>query len=642
MKLTTRLLAGLIVPALLLLAACETRAPRPEAEPAKEPHASVATAEQAEQAGEHVLAAREYTLLAREARSPQRENFALKAVAALIRAGQAREAREQLAAIQIDKSDLALQARHHILNAQLSVLEGKPDEALKLLAQVEKIPNLPPSLSAEALQRRAQAELALDRPMSAVKSLLAREKLIAAREDVLKNQQELWQILETLSRTQLELERKVARDPVLSGWLALAMTALENAGSRTALANAVAAWRQQNLTHPASEDFLKTLSRPRPGQIGRIERLTLLLPLTSGHAAAAAAVRDGFLAMHNADRNPDKPQVSVVDTGADPAQAVTAWQQAVSAGAQLIVGPLGLEAADQVAKKTTLEVPTLLLSHTSEEINTSQRAVFQFGLPPEQEAIQAAERAWLSGYRQAAVLTPDSAWGRRMHAAFTATWQRLGGLVVSDQKYLPDQAEYADPVKRLLNVAQSEQRRERLEATLKMKLKSESRPREDIDFLFLAADTRHARLIKPQLSYHRASRLPVYATSHLFTGRGDAGLDADLDGIQFGDMPWMLVGDGRVAELRKQIQGNWPYAHSALDRLYALGIDAYALLPHLNRLTGDGTARLSGMTSGLSMGRGGRLQRQLLWAQFKKGVPVLIDSSFRHKGLFEIDAGPGG
>ncbi|HCU54772.1 MAG TPA: hypothetical protein DIC36_11030, partial [Gammaproteobacteria bacterium] len=193
--------------------------------------------------------------------------------------------------------------------------------------------------------------------------------------------------------------------------------------------------------------------------------------------------------------------------------------------------------------------------------------------------------------------------------------------------------------KRLLNIPQSESRKERLESVLKMKLKYEERPREDIDFIFLAADARHGRLIKPQLSYHRASRIPVYSTSHIFTGRGDPGRDIDLDGVQFGDMPWMLVGDGRVAELRAALQTGWPHAHTGLDRLYALGIDAYAIIPQLDRLSSESAVRFSGVTSGLSLGRGGRLHRQLLWAQFRKGVPVLVDTFFQHKGQFDFDAG---
>ncbi|MEK7759263.1 MAG: hypothetical protein AAB304_06640, partial [Pseudomonadota bacterium] len=80
-----------------------------------------------------------------------------------------------------------------------------------------------------------------------------------AREEVARNQQELWQILATLSRAQLDQELKATRDPVLGGWLDLAITALENAGSRTALANAIDGWRKTHVGHPASDDFLKSV-----------------------------------------------------------------------------------------------------------------------------------------------------------------------------------------------------------------------------------------------------------------------------------------------------------------------------------------------------------------------------------------------
>jgi len=265
------------------------------------------------------------------------------------------------------------------------------------------------------------------------------------------------------------------------------------------------------------------------------------------------------------------------------------------------------------------------------------RAVFQFGLPSEQEAVQAAERAYLDGHRQAASLTANTASGQRLANAFADAWQRLGGVVVSAQTYQPDQSDYADPVKRLLNITQSEARKNALEARLRIKLKFEPHPRDDVDFIFLGADAKHARLIKPQINYNRAARLPVYATSYVFTGHGDPGLDADLDGIMFGDMPWILVGDGKIQQLRETLQRDWPYARTQLDRLYALGVDAYAVIPWLNRIGADSGARFDGVTSGLSLDLDGRLHRQLVWAKFKKGVPQLLDSSFKHKGQFQTD-----
>jgi hypothetical protein len=431
-----------------------------------------------------------------------------------------------------------------------------------------------------------------------------------------------------------------SRDSLLRGWLELALN-IDTKESAARTAAAIEAWKKTYPTHPAGE-FVKTLATPATLAmgLGRIERIALLLPLSSDHALAAQAVRDGFQAMHAASTRPDKPTVKIYDIGANPAQAPLTYSAAVRDGAQLVVGPLGLDAADELVKRGALEAPTLMLSHTSQNVNLAGRALFQFGLPPEQEAVQAAERAYLDGHRQAAVLTAESAWGQRLATAFTDAWLRLGGTVADSQTYAPDQNDYAAPVKQLLNIGRSEARKDALEARLKIKLKFEPRPRDDVDFIFLGADAKHARLIKPQINYHRAARLPVYATSHVFTGRGDPGQDADLDGIVFGDMPWILVGDGRIQQLRTTLQRDWPYAHTQLDRLYALGVDAYAVIPWLNRIGADSGARFNGVTSGLSLERDGHLHRQLLWAKFKKGVPQLLDTFLKHKGQFEADDSP--
>jgi outer membrane PBP1 activator LpoA protein len=224
-----------------------------------------------------------------------------------------------------------------------------------------------------------------------------------------------------------------------------------------------------------------------------------------------------------------------------------------------------------------------------------------------------------------------------MVAAWSSHWQRLGGVVVANQPYNDVDVDFSESIKNLLNITQSEARKEEIEKTVGQKLRFETRARQDIDFIFLAADAKHGRLIKPQLNFYHAARVPVYSTSHIFTGAGDAMRDIDLDGIQFGDMPWMLVGDGKIQELRQTLQRDWPHVHTDLDRLYALGVDSYAILPHLGRIGMESGARFSGVTSGLSVDQHGRLQRQLLWARFNRGVPRLVDTFLRHQDQFKIE-----
>ncbi len=625
-----------------MLAGCETARVTPTEAP--EVLAIIEAAGQAERAGEHLVAAREYARAAEMAGSPRREALQLKAVGALIQAGQIREARERLRRVDLTGREAPYRARKLILEARLLSFEGAHERAIHRLNEAAQLRPLDPALLAEIHQVRAEEELALDNPIGAVRNYLQCERYIVGREAIDANQAQLWKVLSGLPRSRLKTELELAGDPLLAGWLELALLAVEHAGSAGALERAIAQWRARYPQHPAGASLLEEIASRKPSLIGRIERIAVLLPLSSDYALAAQAVRDGLLAMHAADTNPDKPQIEVYDIGADPSQVVETYRQAVRDGAQLVIGPLGREAADVLVRRGDIAVPTILLSHLDE--NATSGYLFQFGLPPEQEARQAAERAWLDGHRRAALLYPANPWGERLANAFRTHWQRLGGIVVAAALYHEQESDHSEPIQHLLNITQSFARKERLERLLGTKLAFDAgtaRRRHDIDMLFLAADARSGRLIKPQLDYYQAADIPVYATSHIFTGRGDPVRDLDLEGVIFPDMPWMLVADGKVQQLRERLQGNhWPHAHSDLDRLYALGMDSYAILPHLNHLRLAPNARFSGVTSVLWLDPRGRLQRQMLWARFRKGLPRLVDSFLEHKSQFEVQSTPGG
>ncbi len=618
----------------VLLHGCETVSPPPAARPV-----AAATAEQAERRGEYVVAAREYERAARAARAPQKQQLQLRAVEALIKAKQGPEARQKLAAVRIAGLEPGFAARKRLLEARLLVLEGAHEKALRALDEIGRVGPLDPTLRADIELTRADAELAVNNPFGAVRNLVQREQYLAAREAVAGNQLQIWKILSGQPHARLAAELDLTRDETLGGWIELAQ-AVTGAGAPERIAPAVEQWRKTHPRHPAGTELLATITAGAPVIAAARPRLVaLLLPLTSDIALAAQAVRDGFLAMDGANAAPDKPQVKLYDIGADPARATEAYAQAVRDGAQVVVGPLGRDAAERVMRDARATVPTLLLSHTAE--TGRGRSLFQFGLPPEPEARQVAERAWLDGHRRAAVLYPQGAWGERMLSAFRDHWQRLGGTLAASEAYQEDQSDHSVPIKRLLNIHLSEARKAEVERRVGQKLRFESRARQDLDFVFLAADAKRARLLKPQLSFFHATRLPVYATSLVYTGRPDPVHDIDLDGIAFPDMPWILLGDGPVLQLRQGLQRDWPYAYSDLDRLYALGMDSYAVLPHLHRLGSDPGARFSGVTSYLSVDADGRVQRQLIWARFTRGAPRLLDGVLPGAGLLRLD-GPGG
>jgi uncharacterized protein len=580
-------------------------------------------AARAESAGDYVVAAREYQRLAETAESPLKQQYQLSAAESLVKGGQIQSARAVLDAVRLDGLDPALGARKRVIQARIALAEGTPPTALINLEEAARVPNLSPALLAEIYELRAQTEIGLNRPLDAVDDYIQRDKYVVG-DAATENQRALWNTLMALRHEQLRAALDTAREPVRAGWIELALAVQENAGNTTGIAHAIAQWRTRFPTHPAGPALLDSLTAGAPLLTGRIERIALLLPLTSDYAIAAKAVRDGFVAMRAETPEAERPKLTIYDLGPDPSQAPQVYERAVSDGAQIVVGPLGREAADAVVHSAKLSVPTLLLSHT-DEVPSGPARLFQFGLPPEQEARQAAERAYLDGCRQAGILYPTGAWGMRLMTAFSNYWQRLGGLVLVTQPYSENETDYSAPIKNLLNINESEARKAMVATRIGAKLAFEARPRQDIECIFLAANPRSARLIKPQLNYNHARDVPVYATSQVFAGKPDPVRDTDLDGIRFGDMPWMLVQNGRIEALRQSLQVDWPYAGTDLDRLYALGIDSYAILSHLNQISTESSARFQGVTSGLSLDRDGRLHRQLAWARFSRGVPQLLD-----------------
>ncbi len=209
-----------------------------------------------------------------------------------------------------------------------------------------------------------------------------------------------------------------------------------------------------------------------------------------------------------------------------------------------------------------------------------------------------------------------------MAAAFKHAWQETGGHVLEEIHFPINNGDFANPVKRLLNIDSSERRAKKLQQIINRRIQREARLRQDADMIFLAAPPLYARQLLPQFRFHKADSLPVYSTSHIFSGIVNPEIDADMDGIRFTDIPWVLSEDTDV--LKDKINRNWRAEKSPYRRLYALGIDSFNLIPHLSRLALEPAATYAGQTGILSMTDDGLIQRRLLWGRIKAGRPHLL------------------
>ena len=214
-------------------------------------------------------------------------------------------------------------------------------------------------------------------------------------------------------------------------------------------------------------------------------------------------------------------------------------------------------------------------------------------------------------------MVPANDWGMRIAESFGETLQAGGGRLLEIRTYVSGLPDYSQEITELLHVDDSRARYQRLEGALGVPLQFEPRRRQDAEFVFLAAMPQDGKQIAPQLRFHYASDLPAYATSSIFLPGSPPG--TDLDGVQFDDMPWVLSDEESVAELRREIEAVWPAATGRRARLYALGYDAYTLVPLLRGARPGGLSDLRALTGTLSLTESGRIARGLVWARVANG-----------------------
>ncbi len=605
--------------AALLVSSCATG---PVQSPKSTEEATLQKIAAMEGKGDFQGVARQYNKLAARLGPPQRQEYRLKAAAALVKGNYIRQAKRILDGLTDRELTVNQFIRRQLLLAHIAQADHAPDRVLKLL-DIRLPADTPAELQAQFHRLRADAQSAGGKPLEAIRELIAREQYLPDHGAVVENQQLIWRTLLQLPEQTLSAS-PAAASKTLKGWLALAAIVKRAQQQPVQINQLITNWQTRYPDHPVTQEILAPLLATLP-RIARPTQIALLLPLSGSYAGPARALRNGFLLARYAHGDADhQPDIRIYDVGEQPDDIVTTYKKAVDEGAEFVVGPLSKEAVQQLMTGDTATVPTLALNYGQQDKPTP--GFYQFGLSPEDEARQVAERAWLDGHNQAIAIIPDGDWGQRVLDAFERHWSGLGGLTVEAQSYNPRSSDFSAALRTLLNLDRSRARRDALAKILGQSLEFKPRRRRDADFVFMAAFPQQARLIRPQLEFHYAGDLPVYATSHTYSGTPDQRADHDLDGVMFCDMPWILSDDPKTARLKATVRRLWPEQAQQFIRFYALGYDAYNIIPQLDQLKRFPYDEYNGETGVLTVDQDNKVHRRLLWARFVNGAPKLTDA----------------
>ncbi len=508
--------------------------------------------------------------------------------------------------------------RYRYIQGQLALLDAQYKEALRLLPK--NITGVPEGLQQKIFTARMRAAQSSGDPIILATELILQEFKLKQPYLVKLNHDRIWNQINRLSETNLDKARNNVTHPTLRGWLDLNYLQRISSTDSAQLNRNISKWQRNFPRHPANErankmfrkttviPYRPTVSEPvkpipmpviKEAEITKpinpnkpilggvtpplprtIKRVAIILPLTGSLSSIGQSLLSGI---KKAQRDhASNIHMRIYDSNSDNINAV--YGKAISDGKiDFVIGPFSKDKIAQLSQTPSLPVNTLGLNYIGRL--KAATGLYQFGLLPEDETLQVARKMLNKGHKRIAIVVPDSSWGRRLRNSFTNAFTRNGGKAIITINYSKKGTTYNDIKKALL------------------------KKKDKIDAIFLAASPSQARAIQPLLYQGELKSIPVYATSHIYSGLANQYRNIKLEGIRYTEIPWIL-----------EVSKKGLPQDSKFPRLRALGMDALMVAKGMTTIV-TGSA-LNGRTGQIQIGPDRVLHRQLKWAKFNGGSPI--------------------
>lgn len=550
--------------ALAVLTGCATSAVSPLASPAQA--AAIAQLE----GGQPRQAAVALETQAASLRGAARSQALADAAWAWQLAGDSARAQSLLGQLNVRQLSGTSLQRHQLLQAELALAANQPAQALQLLGSAGN--NIHPPLQARWLQAQSRALQASGDGFGAAAALARALPLLPpAERDGLPAQ--ITRLLGSIDDATLRSRAAAlpAGDPFYN--------------------HAGRALMTRGLPLPRPLDFdassLPDLSARAPAEADGYrppQKLAVLLPLSGQMATAAGPVRDGLLAGYYAQPR-RRPQMQFIDTQGTAAGALAAYERALSAGVDYVIGPLGRDEVDALFARASLPVPVQALNHGR---GLPPPGHLAFSLAPEDDGLMAAEYLLARERRNAVIIHSNDDAGRRAASAFSRRMGERGATVAAVIAVSENPADVSA----------------QLQVTA--------------DAVFLAVRGSQARALAPQLTLAGLGAATRVGSSQLTSGTGKPAEDSVLDGIVYPTERWHtqgVTGLPPASELAQRL----PTARGGAARLLAFGFDAWKISGYLEQLAGANAQGLAGATGTLYLDGAGKVLRRPAWSTFRGG-----------------------
>jgi len=318
-------------------------------------------------------------------------------------------------------------------------------------------------------------------------------------------------------------------------------------------------------------------------------------------------------------------ELKVYDTSTQPLSQLLAQVQ--QDGASIVVGPLLKGNVEELMKSNT---PLNVLALNQPEQVQNRPNVCYFALSPEDEARDAARHIHQQGKQAPLLLTPRSELGERVTTAFANEWQQLGGGIVLQQKF-GSLSELKMGVNGGSGIALSGSP---IASSLPQQqsvtvggLTIPAPPTDaqisggnNVDAAYIVATPDEIAFIKPMIAMRNGSQsgATLYASSRSAQGTAGPDFRLEMEGLQYSEIP-MLAGSN--PQLMQQALSSVRNDYS-LARLYAMGVDAWALANHFTQMRQVPGFQINGNTGDLTATQDCVINRKLSWLKYQQGQVI--------------------
>lgn len=349
-------------------------------------------------------------------------------------------------------------------------------------------------------------------------------------------------------------------------------------------------WKAKDITASFPESYDVNYRPPA--------RLAVLLPQSGSLAIAGNAIRDGILAAYYAEKR-TKPVIRFYDSQGTANGAISTFHLALKDGAQMIIGPIGKEEVQAISSIES-SIPVLALNSGDA---TNNKMLLNFSLNPEREGELLAKRLLAKKYLKAIVFSASNETNSRIIAALQKHYSAGGGSIIVDA---PIPRSSTDASTGLVTPA---------------KLPESLLQAQAYAFLMTSAD---AKTTRATLALNGASAIPILASADIFDIKDEKN-NAQLDGIPFLQMPWLLNRSNAANVMVSQLKA-LPSARSLSgSRLNAFGVDAWLISTHLQAWLNNPNGELNGATGSLHLEPNGTIERTLPWSIYRNGLQQSAD-----------------